>query len=266
MFEKTRHRLGTLRAVGAFVSWRARGAYLWFLFAKLWGATRQVRGLYSYRGYLFDLRPGTVDRLALHPTHERETRRWLTTTFASSEGRGVFLDVGAHCGTYAIPYEDRFRSVIALEPSPSNCAALRSNIELNRLGSKISTVQAAAGSQTNTADFFLADTEDKHSLLPSAPDQHRLQVGVTTLDRILVDRKIAPSDVRLVKIDVEGVELDVLRGAGQVLHDGRAAWVIEVNDRKSEALIAAHMKDFGYRQECVLDGRNAIFCPDPHTP
>ena len=259
MFEKTRHRLGTLRAAGAFVSWRARGAYLWFLFAKLWGASRQVHGLYNYGGYLFDMRPGTVDRLALHPTHERETRRWLTTTFASSEGRGVFLDVGAHCGTYAIRYERFFASIVAFEPSTANAEALRHNVALNGLQSKIVTMSAAVAESPGVSDLFLGATEDRHSLLSSTPSQPSVQVQVTTLDRVLADRRVDSGEVRLVKVDVEGAEIEVLRGATHLLSHGSPAWIIEVNSPEDEKIVDGYMTRFGYHLQNVVDGRNAVF-------
>src|ERR1700742_5327415 len=118
---------------------------------------------------------------------------------------GLFVDVGANVGTYTIWAAELGAEVIALEPAADTFSLLQENIALT--GYPVTAVQAAAGDHCGTARFT-AGLDAGNSLAPDGPAVTEL----VTLDSLIGGRTVAG-----LKIDVEGFELDVLRGAAQAL-------------------------------------------------
>ncbi len=122
----------------------------------------------------------------------------------------VAVDVGAHAGYYTLLFARLVRPagrVHAVEPAPANLALLRANLQ--RLGHAAVIVHpCAAGAAPGTREFLLTELGDTNSFFahPLAPAVGRIAVDVAPLDTLVG----APAN--LIKIDVEGAELDVLAG------------------------------------------------------
>jgi len=166
----------------------------------------------------------------------------------------TFYDVGANAGFFTL-LAARLVGVqgkcVAFDPLPGNIESLREQVELNSL-SQCVVVPEAVGAQPGTASFSFASAGDSQGHLGTSrrPGEQAIEVQVTTLDRAM-ERYGAP---HLVKLDVEGAEAQVLRGATQVLKAARPKWLIELHgpdcEREVKAILAAH----DYR--CFeLDGR-----------
>ena len=127
----------------------------------------------------------------------------------------VAVDVGAHVGYYTLLFARLVRPagvVHAVEPAPANLALLHAN--LRRLSRAAVVVhRCAAGAAAGTRDLLLTELGDTNSFFahPLAPATHRITVPVAPLDALVS----APA--HLVKIDVEGAELDVLAGMSNLL-------------------------------------------------
>jgi FkbM family methyltransferase len=127
----------------------------------------------------------------------------------------TFVDVGVNKGDFSLIaarlMDDRGR-VIAVEPEPENCAWIRRSISLNGYRS-IELVEAALSSSDGEATLYLGRHSGWHTLVAGVRgrDQGTVTVPTRTLDGLLAERGIEAPDV--VKIDVEGAEMDVLRGA-----------------------------------------------------
>jgi FkbM family methyltransferase len=155
---------------------------------------------------------------------------------------GLFVDVGANVGSYAILAAELGAEVIAVEPAADTFGLLSENIALN--GYQVRAVQAAAGSHCGTARFT--------SGLDAG---NRLAVdGSAVTELITVDSLVGDRRVRGMKVDVEGFEIDVLHGAARALAERRigliqlewneASWPAVGTDRRPVAeLLAGH----GYR-------------------
>ena len=138
---------------------------------------------------------------------------------ASRPQRGdVVIDVGAHVGMFAIKAARQVGDeglVIAIEPEPENLRLLEQNIRGNNLGNVI-VVGKAAGESPDRGRLYLADDSYGHSL---AGQTHKfLDVEIDSLDNIVSGLKLGK--VNFIKIDAEGTELEVLKGADKIL--GRA--------------------------------------------
>jgi FkbM family methyltransferase len=166
----------------------------------------------------------------------------LETDFVSNFLRRdmTVVDIGAHHGLYTLLASKRVGwdgHVIAIEPSPRECARLEKHLRLNRC-SNVALVSCAAGEHPGETDLFLVDGFNDwcNSLRPPgiAEPTRTVRVRVRRVDEILSNLKI--SKVDFVKLDVEGAELSVLYGAMQLLRrEPRPAILAEVHDIRTAA-------------------------------
>lgn len=129
----------------------------------------------------------------------------------------AFLDVGANVGTYTVLASGVARArTLALEPIPATFERLLRNLRLNDLLSSVEPRCLAVGA-TNGSVCFTAgrDTTNRAmSLLPFPSQEPTVEVPLTSLDLLLQDVDFTPL---VWKVDVEGYEPEVLRGAAAAL-------------------------------------------------
>ena len=125
-----------------------------------------------------------------------------------------FIDVGANVGYYTAMAAQRVGAegaVVAVEPLPSALSLLRVNA--SRF-TNVTIHAVAAGEHARIVNFYPNELGDRSSLLPDAgPTLGAIRVPMRPLD----DLTMSLEHVDLVKIDVEGAELDVMRGARQLI-------------------------------------------------
>lgn len=136
------------------------------------------------------------------------------------------LDVGANIGVFSMYCADAFapgiQRIVSVEPFSRNAARIRETAARNGLHGLIEVVNAAAGEQAGTAELLLADSHYSHSILPAKVKRPNAaqQVSIITLDGL--KREKCLENIDLLKVDVEGVELEVLRGGAELLRTTRA--------------------------------------------
>jgi FkbM family methyltransferase len=156
-----------------------------------------------------------------------------TTVFVQSflkPGMTV-VDVGANIGymsVLAALHVGPSGRVLAFEPTPNVADRLRENVRLNGLHN-VTTVAAAISDQSGKAHLFQSsDDPEANSLFDDATMNGAVEVEMVTLDSELARRSIEHVD--LLKIDAEGAELSVLRGArGLLSSKDRPAILLELN-------------------------------------
>lgn len=149
--------------------------------------------------------------------------RW--TLEGMSAGK-VFVDAGAHVGTWTMPFAMAGHFVHAFEPSAEFAGCLRIAAELNGCAERVKVHQAALGDVCGEADLRISAACGGCSSIAGPPTSlqphfanpaHGIErVRVMTLDSLQLD------NIGLIKIDVEGHEAEVLRGAVQTLE--RNGW------------------------------------------
>src|SRR5262249_42881483 len=144
----------------------------------------------------------------------------------------LFVDVGANIGAYTVLASAvcGARS-IAVEPDPSTMRSLRRNIEVNDIAARVSLVEAALGSEQSTVRFTIGlDTANR---VASESDPNTREVQLRTLDEIIGGR-----NARLIKMDVEGYEAQVVEGAtGALRNPSLLAVLIETVDEAIHARV-----------------------------
>jgi FkbM family methyltransferase len=121
----------------------------------------------------------------------------------------LFVDVGANIGVYTIWAGELGAEVIALEPASDTFALLIENVALN--GYSVKPIEAAAGAICGTTRFT-SGQDCVNRLDPEGT----VEAAMVTIDSLIDDRIVAG-----MKIDVEGFEIEVLRGCERALSEHR---------------------------------------------
>ncbi len=203
---------------------------------------------------------------------------WEPGTLKLLEGNmpvgGTLIDVGAHVGWYslnAVHVLGKSGHVIAVEPNPATLSKLEANISANGMGDVITVAPVACSDAEGTLQFFAAPRANtgESSLSRSNASQEGaaaqpIQVRARPLDDIVAEARLSRVDV--IKIDVEGAELLVLRGASKTLDRFHPVVVVELVDHQlqsmgtSEKELRAFMASKGYVAKHSLEA-NTEFVP-----
>jgi FkbM family methyltransferase len=209
-------------------------------------------GLYLY----VDLADTAIGRGILEHRYEPEERSWL---LEQTKPGDVVVDLGANIGFFTVLLARRVGPhgrVLAYEPLGSNADLIARSVEENHLAEVVTLRRVAVGDRACDLDLA-AVPEDRASnsggaflLAPGAqaPPGHR----TTRVPVVALDQEEMPGRVALLKIDVEGAEPQVLRGARRLLERDRPRVLAEVNPNAlrragvgpSDAI--AFMQDLGY--------------------
>jgi FkbM family methyltransferase len=165
--------------------------------------------------------------------------------------RDVVLDVGANLGNHTVYFAvARHAQVEAFEPNPDVIGYLRSNVTLNHLEASVRVHEAAAA---DTAGRGVIDNPRQSELVSATSAM--LGTGTSrvipdeqgTIRTVRLDDQNFPT-VRLIKVDVEGAEESVLRGAWGLLQRDKPAVITESGDDAQRARIEHLLKPLGYRR------------------
>lgn len=128
------------------------------------------------------------------------------------------IDLGAHIGYFSLLMARIVGSegrVWSFEPDRSNYRILKANIELNRYRNIVAE-NAAVGSSSGILSLFRSATNSgDHRVVPAEEERERVRVRSVSLDDYYKD---GPS-IAFMKMDVQGVEPEVIRGATRFLSD-----------------------------------------------
>ncbi len=153
----------------------------------------------------------------------------------------VVVDIGAHMGRYTIIGAKRVGTkgkIVAIEANPSNFEMLNRNIKLNRLTNIISLNNAVYSKETKIKLYLpgeeLGDTIYNTIVSDRAKNEDKfVEVSANTLDYLLQSKGIKQEQVNWIKIDVEGAEFEVLKGATNILSNSKdIALLIEIHNLK----------------------------------
>jgi FkbM family methyltransferase len=180
------------------------------------------------------------------------------------------VDIGAHIGYFSIlasKIVGENGTIFSFEPERNNYDQFRQNIELNDL-KNIRTFNLALSSEDREGELFVNSDNDgghalwdvsKHSACEKSR-KYRLKqpVGVSMLDTILQAESV--TKIKLIKIDTEGAEHNILRGAQKIIETCRVPFIIcEINRTGLEHMgtdednFRVFMQDLGYETYLLQD-------------
>ncbi|CAN7494433.1 FkbM family methyltransferase [Rhizobium sp. LjRoot98] len=121
----------------------------------------------------------------------------------------VLLELGGNIGTQTVYFalSKAFRHIVTVEPDPRNFKLLRTNIDQNNLHEEITAINVAAGESEGTLDFFMhRDNHGKSSALRQSERDIQIKVPVKPVTAMLTEAGVAPDDIGLIWMDIEGYE------------------------------------------------------------
>ena len=191
----------------------------------------------------------------------RQTEDYLALTEHESElapiidglmpDGGVLLDVGAHVGHWALRLAGKASKVIAVEANPDTASTLRRNLALNDIRNVDVIEVAAWDSRTKLRLFDPNDHIEGGSTRVLPVDNGH--AGTVQADRL--DDVITVDRLDLVKIDVEGADLHVLRGMSGLLDAHKPTLFVECHDYAGyyeRADLEALLTELGYGWEIAF--------------
>jgi FkbM family methyltransferase len=168
----------------------------------------------------------------------------------------IVVDIGAHMGRYTIIGAKRVGAqgkVVAIEAHPGNFEMLNRNIKLNQLTNVIPLNYAVYSKETKIK-LYLPEVESGYTIYNTIMSNRArtedkfVEVNANTLDYILQSKGI--TDVNWIKIDVEGAEFEVLKGASNVLSKSKdIALLIEVHGLDNYRPILEFVSSYNFKIE-----------------
>jgi len=182
----------------------------------------------------------------------------------------VVFDVGAFEGLVTLFFARKAQHVVCYEPNPGNVAKLRKNLELNHI-QNVTVRQLGLGQNPRSAvmvwdpsmagaatleDTSMADAIGYHK------DARREEIRITTLDQDIMDVGLPKPD--LIKVDVEGYELPVLKGAQNLLETLHPSLYLEMHGetmnekRRNVSAIVDYLNQVGYKKILHIESGEMI--------
>ena len=157
-----------------------------------------------------------------------------------------FYDVGANAGFFtlvAARLVGATGSCVAFDPAPENVESINEQIQLNAL-THCTVHQQAVGGEPGRASFSFGQRGSAVGHLGATrAGETSVDAVVTTLDEA-AERYGPP---RFIKMDIEGAEVDAMRGAQRVLRDVRPTWLIELHGPECERDVMRVLREHGYQ-------------------
>lgn len=191
------------------------------------------------RGVSLNLDPGDLVSHSILATREWQPEVWNSLNASLPEG-GVMLDVGAHIGYFTLKGAAKAGPngrVIAFEPNPETIAELKSNIEISGVSKTVTiepiactdrdqqlTLYAAHNSNTGASSL----SKDNATAFDEAAKPY--SVRGRPIDDVV--RELGLTRLDVMKVDVEGAEVSVMRGALETLKRFHPMVVIEIDERQ----------------------------------
>jgi FkbM family methyltransferase len=164
--------------------------------------------------------------------HQDFPYRVITQTREVAIG-GIMIDIGANVGRMSIPRVilGDVATAYCAEPDPLNYACLSRNVLDNNLRGLVLPDCVAIGAHTGTVRFERSKTAGGHRVIDAGrvTDRETIEVAMMSLDAWIERFAIDLDQVNFVKVDVQGSEVHVLRGASGVLARRHIAWQMEVD-------------------------------------
>lgn len=203
---------------------------------------------------------------------EPETIRWLDELPPGD----VLWDIGANIGVYALYAAiARGMKVLAFEPGAASYAALVRNIEINRLGGRIDAYCLAFDRDTRLDYLQMSDTGAGHSHHMFGAERPRRDAAAATTFRqaaasFAVDRFHAlfgPPPPAHIKLDVDGIEAEIVEGAAATLAAHTRTILVEIEDAQRGRRLRDQLGALGFAEDVGFAAqgarRNVLFRREP---
>lgn len=158
----------------------------------------------------------------------------------------LFLDIGAQFGKYTVAIGNRFKKygkklkIFSFEPDPECFQLLQKNIRLNSLRNVMAFQTALSDKKTMQRFYYYKPQR----MIVSFPTTQRIKVHTTTLDSYSTYFPKAENSDLFIKLDVEGHEIEALKGGRRIIKKAKKAIVLiedfSPNSKKLMRYLSSH--------------------------
>lgn len=175
--------------------------------------------------------------------------------------KSCVIDVGANIGNHSLFFSRFVNHVVSVEPNPICLNLMGASIEINNVDNIIVIPKAASSSESLANLKF--DTKDTGSgtfnEMSSGKTKRFFEVKTDTLDNIYLEHAPKNSIVKLVKIDVEGSEIEVLKGSAELLKSHSPIIAFEAHGLDNYLSINKLLESMGYESFYKLTQSRRIY-------
>lgn len=186
-----------------------------------------------------------------------------------------FMDVGTNVGLFTLHASRSVGDsgkVISFEPSSETVVKLKKNLEVNAI-KNVEVVQKGLSDQEGVLELTLAnegfDAFNSFATPTLGGAISSEQVEVTTVDNFLASKGLAPKDIDLMKVDVEGWELPIMKGGFKTFSDPQApVLLVEFTEKNANNAgftcveLSEYIASFGY-ELFIYDRKNRTLTKEP---
>src|SRR5215211_1005584 len=212
------------------------------------------------------------DDFLMMTTHEYDN---IERHFTPKEG-DVVIDVGAHIGPYTLKASKRVGlngKIIAIEADPENFDILNRNIQLNKLTNVIA-LNYAAYSKEDKIRLYLPSKEKEeessytkyNTIMTERVHNEKkfVEINANTLDYLLQSNGIK-HEVNWIKIDVEGAEYEVLKGAKNIISkSNNISLLVEIHNLSENTSLNEPIKEFLNSYSFKIDFEKVVSSGERH--
>jgi FkbM family methyltransferase len=181
---------------------------------------------------------------------EVETIKWLDFFSECQDYEiGTLIDVGANIGIYSLYWlslNDCLRTV-SCEPFSENLRLLKSNVHLNGYEGRVKIVENPLYSELadgllDVKDHRPGSSGSQFNSIGGRKSPDRIRVAATTLDKLILDY----SEGYILKIDVDGLDFEILKGGVTALKSGCVRSILIEAPEEIQSEIADFLQDFTF--------------------
>jgi len=158
---------------------------------------------------------------------------------------GIFIDVGAHIGKHSLNVAKKYGesiNVVSIEAAPETFRLLKNNIELNA-PLRVQAFNFACSDKVGKTTFWRNEYHPATNSLFKLNHTQKLTLSTNTLDNTIKEK----GAVSAIKIDVEGAELKVLKGARKIISQSKPIILFEAWNDGKLAMISKELAHYGYK-------------------
>lgn len=197
--------------------------------------------------------------------YEPQTATWLCEHINPNM---TFVDIGANAGYFTLLGSKSVGisgKVVAFEPQPIQCETITLNLKANHIRN-VRLESLIVSDSTGEMEFIIErNNANSHisgiGFLHAQSDKFRvIKANSITLDQYCEENKIIPD---IVKIDVEGAEVSVLRGMSQILSDKLPKIILSIHNEECYSTCIAILEGYNYKVESLPDFEHELCCYPP---
>jgi len=248
----------SMRKIRIFLSYLSdyiRFGELYFFFTSirfvLMKSVNPPMRLYKSSLGTFVTRKGTLDFQFLNFAYEHNVKRFVLQHY---KDYNLFFDIGANIGTYSFLLAGKGIPCHAFEPAKENYKSMMVNIMVNNVESLITIHPYGLGKANAEVDFIFESVNTGASHLAGSHTDYvetrgevaiKGKAEIRTLDSILSTINYNKDDKILIKIDTEGMEIEVLEGGKQFLRDQPHFLIVMESKHTGADRIKSYLKTLG---------------------